>query len=335
METIKQGTAPVQDRPDAPHVAAIRRLADCLLATIAQAMTALAAAARKTASRCLKPIVLRAAKAYVAGEHLGDALAAAEALAARGLGVTLGYWDSPEDGPRQVADAYLAAIDALQVRSDGYLSIKVPSLQFSRDLLSELVARAAPARVRLHFDALGPETASPSRGLCQQFLGAGAELSYTLPGRWARSVDDAAWAVEHGLIVRVVKGQWPDPADPARDLRSGFLTVIDALAGRARHVAVATHDPPLAVEAIARLRRAGTSCEIELLYGLPLRRSLEQARRLGVSVHVYVPYGKSYLPYALAQVRKSPRIMWWLVRDALTPRRGGPPVPPPPSNGGR
>jgi proline dehydrogenase len=298
-------------------------------------VTALAAAARKTASRCLKPIVLRAAQAYVAGERLDDALRAAESLAARGLGVTLGYWDSPEDGPRQVADAYLAAIEALSVRRDGYLSIKVPSLGFSRDLMGELVARAAPARVRLHFDALGPETAPASRALCQEFLVTGMELSYTLPGRWARSADDAVWATEHGLIVRVVKGQWPDPIDPALDLRRGFLKVIDALAGRARHVAVATHDPALAAEAIERLRRAGTSCGLELLYGLPMRRSLEQALRLGVSVHVYVPYGKSYLPYALAQVRRNPRIMWWLVRDALTRRRGGPPVPPPPRNGGR
>ena len=42
----------------------------------------------------------RAAKAYVAGERLDDALAVAERLAARGLGVTLGYWDSSDESPR-------------------------------------------------------------------------------------------------------------------------------------------------------------------------------------------------------------------------------------------
>ena len=93
--------------------------------------------------------------------------------------------------------------------------------------------------------------------------------------------------------------------------------MIDALVGRARHVAVASHDVSLAIEAINRLRKAGTSCGLELLYGLPMPRSLEMADRMAVGVHVYVPYGRAYLPYALSRVRNNPRILWWLVRDAV------------------
>ena len=108
--------------------------------------------------------------------------------------------------------------------------------------MAELVA-PAPRRVRLHFDAWRPRQPIGPQ-LCDEFLDGPAELSYTLPGRWRRS-----WTTrlggERGMTVRMVKGQWPDPADPKRDLRQGYLEVIDALAGRARHVAVATHDVPL------------------------------------------------------------------------------------------
>src|SRR5207247_3807890 len=125
-------------------------------------------------------------------------------------------------------------------------------------------------------------------------LRAGVYFGTTLPGRWKRSAADALWAAESGLTVRVVKGQWADPSNPAQDLRAGFLEVIDQLAGRAPHVAVATHDVPLAAEAIARLRSAGTSCEMELLHGLPMKASLRLARKLAVNLRVYVPYGKAY-----------------------------------------
>jgi proline dehydrogenase len=280
----------------------------------------LVAAARRWASKCVLPLALRAAKAYVAGERLEDALLAADKLGSRGLGVTLGYWDSPQDTPRQVANAYLAGIRALAGGQHAYLSIKVPAIDYSSALLGEIVEQATRHRVRLHFDALAPETADRSRALFEEFLDAGVEMSYTLPGRWARSLRDAAWACERGIVIRVVKGQWADPSDQHRDLRHGFLQVVDALAGRARHVAVASHDVPLVNEAVKRLRESDTSRELELLYGLPMRRSLEQADRLELGVRVYVPYGKSYLPYALSRARSNPRVVWWLVRDLLAAR---------------
>jgi proline dehydrogenase len=281
----------------------------------------LIARSRKIVGRCLTPLTLRAARSYVAGERLEDAVRVADTLSGRGLGVTLGFWDAPGDSPLLVADAYLEGIRALAGREYSYLSIKVPSLGYSPELLSGLVEQATRDRVRLHFDALSPDTADRSRALFDRFVDSGAELSYTLPGRWARSVDDAAWAVERGVTVRVVKGQWPDPIDPKRSMHDGYLQVIDALVGRARHVAVATHDVPLAIESIRRLRAAGTSCGMELLYGLPMPPSLEAADWLAVGVHVYVPYGRAYLPYALSRVRSNPRILWWLMRDAILARK--------------
>ncbi len=279
--------------------------------------------ARRVASRCLLPIARRAAKAYVSGELLEDALRVSEQLNARGLGISLAYWNFETDLPREVANEYLAGVEALAGQEHAYLSIKVPSIGYSQQLLSEIVERAVQNKVRLHFDAVACESADRSRALFDRALESGAELSYTLPGRWVRSVQDADWAIERGVVVRVVKGQWVDPSEPHRDLRQGFLEVIDALAGKARHVAVASHDVPLASEAINRLRSAGTSCEIELLYGLPMRPSLQLADWLALGVHVYVPYGKAYLPYAMSKMRSNPRLAWWLLRDFLAAQCAG------------
>ena len=272
---------------------------------------------RRVASRVLQPLVRRAAKAYVAGEHLADARATHDRLQARGIAGTLGFWDGPADSPRGVADQYLAAVQSLAGR-DGYLSIKPPALGFSGELAQEVAHAAAAAGVRLHCDSHGVEVADQTRSMVDEIMGAGAVCSITLPGRWRRSLNDAEWASEKRVPVRVVKGQWSDPADPQRDMRAGFLKLIDRLAGRAASVDVATHDLPLAIEAIGRLKAAGTPHTWELLYGLPMKQALRLAAKHDIHVRVYIPYGAAYLPYALGKLRDEPRIAWWMLRDLLS-----------------
>jgi len=264
----------------------------------------------------LRPALARIAKAYVAGDTIEQARAVAAKWAGRGIASTLGYWDDEHDTPRGVADQYLAALRDL--RPTEYLSIKLTALDYSEALFSELAECAATRGLRLHFDAMMPESAARTRQVVEGFVARWAKrfpIGYTLPGRWGRSVEDAAWTAELGLPVRVVKGQFPD--DSAADPRAGFVRVIRALAGRAAHVGVATHDVRLGEESLELLKEKGTSRELELLYGLPVRDSLESAQRLGEKVRVYVGYGKAHLPYAVSKVLENPRMLLWFARDFL------------------
>jgi proline dehydrogenase len=269
-------------------------------------------------SALMLPLMRRAARSYVGGDTVEDALSIARRLAADGLPNTLGFWDTPDYSARQVIDTYLESVEALAaIDLDSYLSIKPPALRFDAKLAAELASAAKKLGVRIHCDSHGPEVADASHELEQTMLGAlGADnLSTTLPGRWLRSLHDADWAVDRGIRARVVKGQWPDPAAPDRDMRDGYLEVIDRLAGRARHVGVATHDVPLAAKAIERLRKAGTPCELELLYGMPMGQSLAWAKEAGVSVRVYVPYGRGFIPSALGVLKRNPHLAWLMLKD--------------------
>lgn len=277
--------------------------------------------ARGMVSSLMLPLMQRAARSYVGGEQLSDALTVADRLAGEGISTTLGFWDVEHAPPRRVADQYLLGIEKLATSPlDSYLSIKPPALQFDAHLAGQVATAAQSAGIELLCDSHGPEIASPSRDLVETMLlhASPDNLGMVIPGRWLRSLEDADWAVERGIRVRVVKGQWPDPAAPDRDLRQGFLEVIDRLAGRARHVRVASHDVPTAAEAIRRLRAAGTSCELELLLSLPTVPSINWARQNDVNVRLYVPYGKGYIPYAINQLQRNPRIAWWIVKNLVT-----------------
>jgi proline dehydrogenase len=265
-----------------------------------------------------KPLLRRAARSYVVGPDLEDALQRARAFAAQGVPAsTLCFWDGPEDAPRHVADQYVAAVRSIAyAQLDSYVSIKAPSLGFDAGLVADIVEAACEGGgVRIHFDSLGAETVDRTFGLIEQACAFGCPLGCTIPGRWRRSRRDAEVAAGMGLRIRVVKGQWPD-AGGAIDPHRGFLDIVDAIAGSAAPVAVATHEPGLAAEAIRRLQAAGTPCEMELLFGLPSKAALNVSRELGVPVRYYLPYGHAWLPYALRQARRDPRILWWVLRDA-------------------
>ena len=268
-------------------------------------------------STFLARVMQRIAPKYIAGVEIDDAIGLCRSIEQRGWHSTICPWDGPHDSPLKVASSYRRALQIIgQEKLDCYLSIKVPSLKYDFNLLEELLDLGSEFNVRVHFDSLGPDSASSSFALLERAKKRYSNLGCTLPSRWLRSFRDAETAVELGLSARVVKGQWPDPAQPSVNAEARYLDLIDVLARRVPHVGVATHDVPLARQSLARLTMSGTPCELEQLYGLPNRVDLV-ARPLAVGTRIYVPYGYAYMPYALSQVIKRPEIIGWLLKDLL------------------
>jgi proline dehydrogenase len=273
---------------------------------------------RQLASRLAAPVFRRAARVYIAGPTLEDGLRVARRLQERGFTSNLGFWDGAGDSPQSVSQACVQALLALRnLGFDCYLSIKAPAFKYSQAWMSEIVAAAKICNARLHFDSHGPETVDRTLELLDWTLLSYSNLSLTIPARWKRSLRDAGWALERNLRVRIVKGQWEDGS--AVDPREGFVRVIQCVAGRAEVTAVATHDARLAFESVVRLRSAGTRAEMELLFGLPSSAPLRVAQQFGMKPRFYIPYGHAWLPYAVSQVKRNPRVLLWVLKDSVLP----------------
>jgi proline dehydrogenase len=256
-------------------------------------------------------------RAYIAGPELQDALGAFDRFAGVGQAGTIGYFNPAMQAPAAIArinqQLFVALADG---RQRGYVSLKVPAMGFDIGLLDALARQSALSGVGMHFDSHAIETTDPTFACIAAALRHTGQVGCTLPGRWPRSLQDAEQAIALKLRVRVVKGQWADPATPDLDPAAGFMRVVDQLAGKAQSVAVATHHPDLARAALRRLLDAGTPCELEQLFGLPMRTVSGLARQMGVPVRVYIPFGTAWLPYALTQLIKKPGMLWWLLKDA-------------------
>ena len=272
---------------------------------------------RGFARRRLQSISSLLSSAYFAGPELSDALTTYDRFVEQGLRGTIGYFNQPGQPAREIADRDLAILAALAERGHGYLSIKAPPMRYDPALIDEIALQADKRQVGIHFDAHAIETTDPTFAAIEVALRRTPQVGCTLPGRWPRSIADVDWAIERKLRVRVVKGQWADPANPDFDPEAGYLDVIRQLAGKASAVAVATHNPQLAQRAITLLQAHGTPCELELLFGLPMRAVTTVGHYFKVPIRVYIPFGAAWMPYALSQLYRKPSLLTWVIRDLV------------------
>lgn len=242
------------------------------------------------------------------------------ALNRRGLGATLGYFQADDAGAEAILAANLAAIAALgRQGGDVQLAIKAPPLGFDAARLRRIAVAADAAGAALIFDAHGLDQAAPTLAAAAALFGDFPRTGIVLPARWRRSLADAAGFRGTTARIRLVKGEWADPDWGEADVAENYLALAARLAGRAAPVAVATHDPLLAEQALTALLAAGTPCELEQLRGLPARRTRAVARRLGVPVRIYVPFGPGWWPYAVDKALARPYLLKWMVSDACAP----------------
>jgi proline dehydrogenase len=283
-----------------PALAPVRRLVQVMSAPVKQATSVLQTARLES----------------MPGLLLVDALTEMRRCQELGVAPTLAYFSEVGESPRLVADACLSCVDALATLSDdSLLSLRTSALGYDADLLAQVLRLAQQARVAVQFDSQGPDSANAVFACVRANQVHHDQIGVTLPGRWTRSRADAEMACEFGMRVRVVKGQWADPLSPQFDERAGFLGLISRLAGKARHVSVATHDAPLAHTALKRLIDAGTPCELELTHGLPQQAAIQVARSLGVAVRNYFAYGGGCAPTTLGRSSGNPRALWWALRE--------------------
>ncbi|HZU63388.1 MAG TPA: proline dehydrogenase [Novosphingobium sp.] len=249
----------------------------------------------------------------------------AAARVALGQRVTLGFFHRADMPPAAIASANLAAVRALAGvgAAAPLLAVKAPPLGFDAGLLAELAAEAGACGVGLVFDAHAAHHADATLAAMEKLAGgpsatgAPVPLGLALPARWRRSLADARRLRDMPVAIRLVKGEWADPAGEDGHVTRRFMALAGFLAGRAAPVAVASHDADLAACALDLLQEGATPCELEQLRGLPMRQTAGVARARGVPLRTYLPFGPGWWPYALERALARPGLGLWFLKDWL------------------
>lgn len=246
----------------------------------------------------------QAAKRYIAGATLDEALATVRRLRDAGYAISLdlfGEGAEDEESVRAVVRGYRdAAAGVAETGADVNLEI-VPShlgidlgLDVCRRYADEIVELLPPGS-RLEVSAEESWRTPAITDLVLGLAGAGAPVIATLQANLRRSSDDAERLLQAGVPVRLVKGAYLEPADIAypwgerTDL--AFVRLAHKLHAGAGLV-LATHDPVLRESLLSTL----DGVPVAMLLGVREADAAELVRR-GVPVRIYAPYGDQWFRY--------------------------------------
>ncbi|HSL96901.1 MAG TPA: proline dehydrogenase family protein [Thermoleophilia bacterium] len=279
------------------------------------------------------PIVRRLGAPYVAGTTLDDALRTVAALRAEGLEATLdilGEHVADRVAASAAADAYVETLDALERRGlESHLSVKLSGLGYGLGLdvagegVERIVRRAEELGSFVRLDMEDSSMTDDTLTLYRRLRAAGHErVGVVLQARLWRTPADVEALSPLAPSVRLCKGIYLEPPtvglQDGEAIRRSFAVVLRRLLRGGSHVALATHDEALVVDALDALAEAGAGPErFEFQTLLGVRADLARLLARDHRVRVYVPFGVDSFAYAQRRLRENPQIAGYVARDVI------------------
>jgi proline dehydrogenase len=280
------------------------------------------------------PFTGAAARRFVAGETVDEAIAAARELNDAGMSVTLDYLgESVSDRAEATgaADQYLEIIDRIVADGiDGNVSLKLTQMgqdideECLRTNVGRVLDRAAEHDMFVRFDMESSEYVQPTLDFFGRIWADGRRnVGVVLQSMLRRTEADTRWANERGARVRLCKGAYAEPESVAfprkRDVDANFVRCMKLLLEHGHYPGIATHDEAM-IEATKQFARQNSidpsRFEFQLLYGV--RRDLQrQLVQDGWRVRVYIGFGTAWYPYFMRRLAERPANVFFIARQLL------------------
>jgi proline dehydrogenase len=282
--------------------------------------------------------VRRSVSTFMPGERLEDAMAAAAAQQARGIGTILtklGENLTRVGEAEEVTEHYLDTFDKLKAaRLNAQISVKPTQLGLDLDKvlclrnLQRLADRAAERDSFLWIDMESSPYVDPTLDLFRSARARSPRIGIALQAYLYRTAQDIESLLPLGSAIRLVKGAYlesPSVAYPKKaDVDENFYKLSRRLlsdeaqrAGGLLHIA--THDPRL-VERLTALvdehRVPKSAYEYAMLYGIqrPLQQRLVQSGR---PLRVLVAYGEYWFPWYMRRLAERPANVMFVVKNVF------------------
>lgn len=284
----------------------------------------------------------RFARRFVGGRDRDEGLERARTLHGSGLSASLFYlgeYVADPDEIRATREALSGAARGLgRDGLDVHLSVDPTQLgsMISWETCRENVAALAGdvadngrgGRDVLMLDMEDSSVTGPTLDLYHSLRGQGLPMAVTVQAYLHRTPEDLARLVKDGAMVRLVKGAFAESGKVAvtgrRDRDEAYRkAVVTLLSPEARERGVypvfGTHDHRMVafaehVAAANGWRR--DQWEVEMLLGVRPAYQRELADR-GVSVRLYLPFGRDWWPYSIRRVGENPKNLGFVFRSMV------------------
>ena len=280
--------------------------------------------------------VRRSVSTFMPGERLEDALAAAAAQDARGIGTMftkLGENLTRAEDAEEVTRHYLDVLDKVHAAGlRAQISVKPTQLGLDLDAalcfrnLQRLVDRAGERGNFVWIDMESSPYVDATLDLFRRTRARSPRIGIALQAYLYRTTDDVASLVPLGAAIRIVKGAYLEPASVAypkkADVDEQFYALSCRLLARDAREAggllhMATHDPVLVDRLTAFIDAHGVppqAYEFAMLYGIqrPLQQRLVASGR---PLRVLVAYGEYWFAWYMRRLAERPANVLFVLKS--------------------
>ncbi len=281
--------------------------------------------------------VRKAAKRFMPGETLANALDAAQELARARLGTVLtqlGENLASQGEADAVRDHYLDVFDQVGQRGlNAHVSVKPTQLglDFSQtrcaERLEALAARSEAVGTFLWLDMEDSGYVDRTLNLYRGLRARHEKVGIALQAYLRRTPADLKALLSARPTVRLVKGAYAEPARVAfprkRDTDQAFFDLATELLGAAANgqtlPIIGTHDMNLIKRINAKAAELGVrngGYEIHMLYGIRMAEQKSLAVQ-GHTVKTLISYGERWFPWYMRRLAERPANVWFVVRSML------------------
>lgn len=281
---------------------------------------------------------------FVAGETLGDAMAATTTLLGQGRWVSIDRLGEDTRDAARARDTVVAYLELLaelarlpQAHGEGArpleVSVKLSALgqdlpgdggKIALDHARTICAAAEEHGVWVTVDAEDHTRTDSTLSIVRDLRADFPWLGTVLQAYLRRTEADCRDLAGVQSRVRLCKGAYREPESVAfrsrAEVDASYRRCLTVLMRGRGYPMIATHDPAIiaAVDPLAIETGRGTDgYEHQMLFGI---RDLEQARLVdaGRRVRVYVPYGSQWYGYFMRRLAERPSNLRFFVRSTLT-----------------
>ena len=277
----------------------------------------------------------RAARRFVAGETIEEAIPAVAALNAQGISASLDLLGESVHSQEQVAetlDTYLRVFQA--IRENGLncnVSLKLTALglDIDEEICYRNMVRLLSAAGPDQFVRIDMESSDYTQRTLDLFtrLWEGPEkfrnVGVVIQSYLRRSADDVERLIEMGARVRLCKGAYNEPDTVAfpdkAEVDANYVRLMRRLLSDGLYSGIATHDEQMIAATLdwASQQNIGIDrYEFQMLYGI--RRDLQiNFAETGHRIRVYTPFGSYWYPYLMRRLAERPANMLFVLKNML------------------
>jgi proline dehydrogenase len=278
-------------------------------------------------------VARRAARRFVAGETLDDAIQATQALNARNLAASLDYLGESvkqaEDTDEVVA-TYRSLMERIQENNlDASVSLKLTHLGLDineelcqtnlRSILTDAKKYGIPVTIDMENTPYTDVTLRIYRTMRDEY--GFDNVGTVIQSYLRRSENDMRELGAEGAHIRLCKGAYLEPPELAfphkADVDANYVRILRAFLQSKGYLCLATHDENMiqaGESAISEFKIAPDRYEFQMLYGIRPTRQDELAAA-GYKVRIYVPFGAAWYPYFMRRLAERPANLWFFARS--------------------